>query len=65
MADESSVCRVPGKYRVGNLRNLYYIPDFISMSEEEHLRQVLKTSKAAWNDVSLSSSADNLHLHQL
>lgn len=52
MDDEPTICRLADKYSVGTLNSLYYVPDFISRGEEQQLLQALKTSKAAWKEVS-------------
>lgn len=60
MVDVSSTCRLPQYNRVGSLQSLFYVTDFITICEEEHLLKALKNSKAIWKEVSFSTSDDNV-----
>lgn len=38
-------------YRVGDLPNVFYIPDYISKEEEERLLGRVRSCKAPWTEV--------------
>ena len=53
-------------YRVGDLPNVFYIPDYISKEEEERLLERVSSCKAPWTEV-ICNDLRTLHecLHQL
>ena len=60
MAGEPGGRHLSEKDRVGSLKTVYYIPDFISTKEEEQLLQALRRSKSAWKEVSKPISWERL-----